>query len=100
VYGNVLLSGTGTKSLPAGTVRLTGDWTNNSTLSVSTSSVVSFQGTGLQTLGGSSSTSFASLTIAKSSGQVDLAQNTSVTLALALNQGIVNAGSRTVQSSA
>lgn len=63
-YGNLLFSGSGTKSIGAGTLTLAGNWTNNSTggsLSTGTSTVL-MTGTG-RTIGGSAPTSFATLNI-------------------------------------
>jgi hypothetical protein len=107
---NLVFSGTGTKtavapyavtqnlSIETGATfaastynhTLQGDWINNGGLSAG-SSTVSFSGADTQTIGGSSSTSFNNLTIAKGgTSTVGLNVNTAVTGTLSLTNGYVD----------
>jgi hypothetical protein len=88
-----------------GTLQLTGDWTNNNSaatpnvFSTSAGTVV-FNGTGIQTIGGTATTTFYNLTFNNDpaiAGNVTLATNNYVaTNQLTINQGVVNLNSRTL----
>ncbi len=104
VYGNLLLSGTGTISLGAGTAALTGNWINNSSgnIQFSGSSLVAMSnGTAVHTIGGSSATSFRDLTVNSTPG-ISLTQPTTVNGGLVLTNGVIATGtnSLTVTSTA
>ncbi len=98
-YGNLLLTGTGAHSIGAGTLTLIGDWTNNSsgTLTISNSNtvVLSSLATGSQTIGGSTSTTFNNLTLNNSFG-ADLGVNTAVNGVLALGANVLSTGPYTL----
>lgn len=62
-----------------------GNFTNNSAVSCGTNTVVSFSGSGAQTLGGTSSTAFYNLTIGGGSHTVTLGNNETVLNALSIS---------------
>ncbi len=75
-----------------GTIKLTGDWTNNGSTSVFTNinstGDVQFIGTSaLQEIGGSAGTTFENLTVNNSAGGVYITQDIKVGYNLTLNQG-------------
>ncbi len=74
-FNDLTMSG-GTVTANANII-LTGNWTNNAVF-VPGSGTVTFLGTGYQTLGGTSSTTFNTLTINKSDGTVSLQRPTTV----------------------
>jgi hypothetical protein len=95
-YGNLLLSGAGIKSVPAGSLTLLGDWTNNSTGAVNfnASSTVIF-GAGAsasRTIGGTAGTTFNNLTVDNAAG-ISLGLTTTVNGALSLGANHVSTGS-------
>jgi hypothetical protein len=88
-----------------GTLQLTGDWTNNNSAATpnvfSTSAgTVAFNGTAVQTIGGTAATTFYNLTFNNDpgvAGNVTLATNNYVaTNQITMTQGIVNLNSRTL----
>lgn len=88
-----------------GTLQLTGDWTNNNSAATpntfSTSAgTIAFNGTGIQTIGGTATTTFYNLTFNNDpaiAGNVTLATNNYiVSNQLTMTQGIVNLNSRTL----
>ncbi|MEN9400443.1 MAG: hypothetical protein RL632_1546 [Bacteroidota bacterium] len=87
---NVTIESGATLTLAGGTLNVAGNWTNNGTFTGSTGTV-SFIGTGSATLGGTSSTSFANLSMDKN-GSVSLAVPVTVSASLALNNGIIELG--------
>lgn len=117
-YGNLILDGTGTKTLAGGgTLNVSGSLTINSastTLSSGSSAInigtnltnngtfspgalVTFNGTGAQQIGGTSTTSFGSgLTVNKSAGTLTLAQNISVSAGLTISAGMFDLATHTL----
>ena len=79
VVGDVRISGNGTIN-NAGTLSLTGNWTNNASGGVLTAATgtVQLSGTAAQQIGGSSSTTFHTLDVSAATGPVQLAINTAV----------------------
>ncbi len=92
-YSNLTLSGTGTKTAPTGTLTINGNFTNNSTFSASTGTIL-LSGTTQQTLGGSASCSFNNLTLSNSNGAIlTIAQN--ISGILSLTNGTFNTNANT-----
>ena len=109
-YSTLIFSGTGTKTFPsaaltidsdliinAGTldvnsqnITIGGDWTNNST--VSNLSTVTFNGTSDQNII-TNSTNFVNVTVNKSTGELVLNEDVTVTGTLTMTQGDINTGS-------
>jgi uncharacterized repeat protein (TIGR01451 family) len=87
--GNLTLSGAGNSytctNSPA--INISGNWTNNGGTFTPASSTVTFNGASAQALGGSSGTTFYNLAINKSSGDVTLGANETVSNTLALTSG-------------
>jgi hypothetical protein len=77
-YGNLILSGTGTKTAPA-SLKVRGNFTNNGVTFGAGSGTVTLHGTALQTIGGSSATAFNNLTV-NSGANVILPTNATATL--------------------
>jgi uncharacterized repeat protein (TIGR02543 family) len=91
---NVVIETNAALTLSGGTLSIAGDWSNNGTFTGSTGTV-SFNGSGAATLGGTSSTSFANLSLDKN-GSVSLAVPVTVSASLALNNGIIELGANTL----
>jgi fibronectin-binding autotransporter adhesin len=91
-YGNLTFSGSGTKILPGGTTAILGNWTNNGATITATGSTINFNGAGLQTIGGSSASTFNNLRINNASG-ITLSAPVSVAGTLTLTSGIVTTSS-------
>jgi hypothetical protein len=89
-FNNLTISGATTITTSIG---LSGDWTNNSTSTVLTSSTVAFNGSSPQTIGGSNSTTFNNLAINNSSGGVTLNISGTVNGFLTLTNGLLILGS-------
>ncbi|MBN4066120.1 T9SS type A sorting domain-containing protein [Candidatus Amoebophilus asiaticus] len=83
---------TGTLNTAGGNVTLGGDWTNNGTYTHG-SKTITFNGTGTQTIGGSSSTTFFGLTVNKSSGGITLNGPITIESTLTLTAGIITSTS-------
>jgi redox-regulated HSP33 family molecular chaperone len=114
-YGNLTFSGSGTKTaagaltiagnttigsgatFAAGsfTHLLAGNFTNNGTLNAGTSTIT-LNGTGAQSIGGSSTSTFNNLAVSKSSGTANLAANENVGNNLSVSQGTLDASSFTL----
>ncbi|TGE14472.1 T9SS type A sorting domain-containing protein [Hymenobacter elongatus] len=79
VVGDVLISGSGTID-NAGTLRLTGNWTNNAGSGVLTpaTGTVQLAGTSTQQIGGSTATTFHTLDVSGATGPVRLTTDASV----------------------
>lgn len=85
-YGNVTIaSGATLESESAGTINVTGNWTNNGTFTANGGTVV-FTGTSPQSIGGTSSTTFYNLTM-NGTGLKTLGINTTVSNSLTLTSG-------------
>jgi hypothetical protein len=95
-YGNLTLSGSGTKTVPTGTLTLLGDWANNSTGAVNFTApqTVTFGAAASagRSIAGSTSTAFNNLTVDNAAG-VTLALNATVNGTLALGANKVVTGS-------
>nr|MDA3852888.1 hypothetical protein [Bacteroidales bacterium] len=92
-YNNLIISGTGTKTLPA-SLNIWHDFTNNGTVAAGTG-CVTFNGLhNDQIIGGTSSTAFYDLTIANTAWEVTTAANFTVSHNLTVNaNAILNPGS-------
>src|SRR6185436_8016481 len=75
----------------SGAIEITGNWTNNSTGNVFSSSggSVKFNGTGIQTIGGATATTFYDFTINNSSG-AQLASDMNISDSLLMTSGNLN----------
>jgi hypothetical protein len=73
-----------------------GNFTNNGTFTTSGASVVTFNGTGAQSIGGTTTTTFQGLTINKGSGTATLTQNENVTGALTVSAGTLDLAAQTM----
>jgi len=79
-YGNLILSGSGTKTL-VGAIAIVGNWTNNSDLALAGNYTVTFSGTGAQTITGSNSwyglavTTATARTVTFQSGRIQTVAN-------------------------
>jgi len=80
---------------PNGLIKVAGNWTNNSSIASLTlnNTTVEFNGTSVQTIGGSEPTTFNSLTIINSSGDVNMSIDASVEGIFLFNNGKLNTGS-------
>ncbi len=79
-------------------ISVAGDWINNNAANSLTSraTTITFNGTGAQTIGGTSSTTFNNLTMSKSSGTLTLGGNIAVAGNWTNNGGTLSAGTSTV----
>ena len=85
----------------ASLLNISGDFTNNGTLTQGASSLVSFVGNIAQVLGGSSTTSFTNLTISNSTAAVSVNTNTNVSGTFSAGAGaLVTPGATVVFNSA
>ena len=93
-YHNIVLGGTGTKTL-AGNTTVRGNWTNGGT-TLSGNFVISFAGTGIQTITNSSNETFYSV-IVNTTGPLTLASGTNVTVnnTLTMTAGNINLNGQT-----
>ena len=89
--GNVTTTN-GTLNLGTSSLSVSGNWTNNGATITTTGSTVNLNGTSLQTIGGTSTTTFNNLTINNSSG-VTLGVPVSVAGTLTLTAGVVTTSS-------
>ena len=90
-YNNIGFNNSGTKSLPSSTLAITGNWTNNSTVTSGTSTI-SFNGTSAQTIGGSSSTTFNNITVNNPNGVI-LSATQTINGTLTFTTGKISLGS-------
>ncbi len=116
-YGNLTTSGSGTKTLAAGTTSIagiltigtgttfdagandfsiTGNWVNNGSFSASGAQTVSYTGTGSPTIGGSATTTFNNLTINKSGGTATANADFTVTSVFTIQAGTFAGSARTI----
>jgi hypothetical protein len=79
------------------TINIAGNWSNGGTFVAGSTSTVVFNGSSAQTIGGASSTGFASLTISNSAG-VTLNTDGSVNTTLTLNNDLTVAGGKTLNA--
>ncbi|MEK7263387.1 MAG: T9SS type A sorting domain-containing protein [Bacteroidota bacterium] len=90
-FNNISFTGAGTKTL-AGALTVTGNWSNSGT--ISTTQLLTFNGTGSQSIDNGSS-SFASLTVNKSSGTATVITNDlTITGDFTISSGTFNDGGR------
>jgi hypothetical protein len=93
-YKDVLID-SGATLAAAGAISVAGDWTNNGSFTANTGTVT-FNGTNNQSIGGSNSTTFATLAISNTgtspTNVVSLAKNTTVGTALNITQGVLDQG--------
>lgn len=94
-YGNLLLNGSGTKTLPASVLTIFGDFENNGVILSTTGNTLTFSGTAPQTLGGTTTSTFNNLTLNNASG-VMLNTNQTVNGILDLTNGLLNTGINTI----
>ena len=96
--GNLLISSGGlTLNASSGNLFVAGNWSNAGSFT-SNGRTVSFNGGAAQTIGGTSSTTFANLTIANTSGGVSLASPETVTGTLTLTSGILSTDATNILS--
>jgi predicted outer membrane repeat protein len=94
-YNNVQIdSGAILAGVAATTINITGNWTNNGTFNAN-GNTVNFNGSALQSLGGSSATTFNNLTINNGAG-VNLGNNATVAGTLTLTSGALAVGTSTL----
>jgi hypothetical protein len=96
--GNLLNLASGEVAL-RGSMKVDGNWLNNSNFIPEEGSVVTFNGTTPQQIGGSFPTTFSNLTLNNNTG-VTLANNITVTGILDFQNGMLNTQSNTVTSGA
>ncbi len=113
-YYNLAISGTGTKTLPATgltvngdlsvnggtldvnnqTITIQGDWYNAAT--ITNLGLVAFTGSGGDQNVTTNSTNFTSVTVSKSSGELVLNEDVTITSVLTMTQGNINTGSNSI----
>jgi hypothetical protein len=94
-FWHVLISA-GTTTIPATTFYIKGNFTNNATLNATANAnTIEFNGTSMQTIGGSSASTFNNLTLKNSTGYT-LGNNISTTGVLNLDRGVVTTGVNTL----
>jgi len=90
IRGNLIINGSFTAG--SGTTSVAGNFTNNGTFTAGTSTVI-LNGTAAQTIGGTSTTTFNSLTVANTgAGSTTLLLNTAVAGNLSVNSGTFDLG--------
>jgi hypothetical protein len=90
-YGTLILSGSGTKTIPAAaSSTVAGNFINNGVTFSAGTSTITLNGATAQVIGGTSSTTFNNLTIANTAGGVSLGANETANGTLTLTSGIVN----------
>ncbi len=78
-----------------GTLNVGGSFINNGTI-IGTNATVAFNGTGAQTISGSSSTTFGNLTDSKTAGTLTLGSDVTVSGTLALGANVITTGANTL----
>ena len=96
-YTSQTLTGVNGKMDNQGTLQLTGDWNNQNTAATpnpfsTNAGTVIFNGSVLQNILGTNTTTFYNLTIANSGAGVSLSENTTTTNTLTLTSGIITTG--------
>lgn len=90
-YNDVQIDNGGTlECAQNGSIEVSGDWTNNGTFTHNLGTVT-FNGTGAQTVSGTTETTFYNLTINNTAGGITLASNITAENTLTLTSGIVDA---------
>ncbi len=85
---DVFIGAGATMLMDAGKIlSVSGDWTNNGTFTPNATALVTFNGTGAQAIGGSTSTTFKNLEVNKTSGLLTLNKATNVSTLLTLTAG-------------
>jgi CSLREA domain-containing protein len=97
-YTNVQIDNSATLAGNGSEIDVSGNWTNNGTFTAN-ASLVKFNGSGAQSIGGSNSTTFADLTINNTGSTVSLGINTSVTGNLTVSSGTFDLGAFTANRS-
>jgi hypothetical protein len=96
-YDNLILSGSGTKTLPAANLDLRGDFTNNGiTVGVALNTITLKGSTGAQTIGGTTATTFNNLTIDNSAGATISSVSPTIDGVLTLTSGNITTGANNV----
>ncbi len=98
-YNNVQIDNLATLAGNGSEIDVSGNWTNNGTFTAN-ASLVKFNGSGAQSIGGSNPTTFADLTIANSGNTVSLGINASVAGNLTVSSGTFDLGSFTANRTA
>ena len=93
LYGHIIFSGIGTKTMAAGNTSVAGNWTNNGTVDALTNAgATTFCcATGMQNIGGSSVTSFFDIFLNNASG-AQLGNDAKVINSFTLTSGILTTG--------
>lgn len=94
-YHSLIISGTGTKVLPAGSLQILGDLTVNGAISAS-GNTISMNGNIAQAINSASPLTLNNLTIANSIGSVTLNQNLSIANTLTFAAGKLSIGNHTL----
>ena len=95
-YHNLILSGSGTKTLPSSTLTIAGDFTNNGTMAHN-SGTLSFNGASAQSINGSGASTFNHISLNNVNGlSVASSSNTSISGTLTLTSGKIAIGSNTL----
>ncbi|MCB9333928.1 MAG: HYR domain-containing protein [Lewinellaceae bacterium] len=95
IRGNVTINSTATFAGSTFTHNVGGDWTNSGTYTQNTSTVT-FNGSALQTLGGSTATTFNNLTVNNTGPGLSLSVNETVAGTLTLTDGLVATNANTL----
>jgi len=92
-YGNLILSGSGTKTLAPGTIIIKGDFENNGIVTNSTGNTLTLGGSTAQSIGGTTYSTFNNLTFNNTSGGVSFNIGETINGAFTINSSaIVSAG--------
>jgi hypothetical protein len=90
-YYNLILSGSGTKTLPSSSLNILGDLTTDAAISATGNTII-MNGASAQTISGTVSATFNNLTVDNSAG-VTISNNETVNGTLTLTSGLVTTGS-------
>lgn len=96
-YSSLILSGSGTKTLPASNLDLQGDFINNGVAVTVTGNTINLTGAaGAQTIGGTTATTFNNLTINNSAGATLSSVNPTIAGVLTLTSGNITTGANNI----